>query len=207
MKLFVEGGGDSQALRAACREGFTKFITAAGVIKRPRVVACGSREDAFDSYCTAVKLGEPAMLLVDSEAPVAQSCQQEDSARWQPWQHLKQRSGDEWDKPAGVADTDCHLMVQCMESWLVADRKTLASFFGHGFKENQLPPDSTAVESISKAALFEGLKRATKDCQGKGQYGKGEHSFKLLGLVNPAVVTAQAPWANRFVGELKKKMA
>ena len=73
VKLYVEGGGDTNALRTACREGFTSFITKAGLVKRPRVVACGSRRDAFESFCTAIAVGEEAMLLVDSEAPVPAS--------------------------------------------------------------------------------------------------------------------------------------
>jgi hypothetical protein len=36
VKLYVEGGGDSAVLRTACREGFTRFITRAGIAKRPR---------------------------------------------------------------------------------------------------------------------------------------------------------------------------
>ena len=66
VELYVEGGGDSAALRTACRQGFTQFITNAGIGQRPRVVACGSRRDAYDSYCTAVANGEDAVLLVDS---------------------------------------------------------------------------------------------------------------------------------------------
>jgi len=34
------------------------------------VVACGSRQMAYEDYCVAVRNGQPAMLLVDSEAPV-----------------------------------------------------------------------------------------------------------------------------------------
>jgi len=59
-------------LRTACREGFTNFITKAGIQRRPRVVACGGRRDAYESFCTAVAQGEAAMLLVDSEAAVAE---------------------------------------------------------------------------------------------------------------------------------------
>jgi len=207
LKLYVEGGGDSAALKAACRQGFTQFITNAGIGQRPRVVACGSRGDAYDSYRTAIANGEDAILLVDSEAPVAQQHQQgQDSSEWQPWQHLKQRPGDVWDKPQGVPDTDCHLMVQCMESWLIADPVTLKAFFGQGFRENQLPVTANSVESVGKQQVYSALAKATKVCKTKAQYGKGEHSFKLLGKIDPAKVTAASPWASRFVSELKKKM-
>jgi hypothetical protein len=206
VKLYVEGGGDSAALKTACRQGFTQFITNAGIGQRPRVVACGSRRDAHDSYCTAIADGEDAVLLVDSEAPVANQYQQGRDAEWQPWQHLKQRPGDGWYKPEGAPDTDCHLMVQCMESWLIADPAALKAFFGQGFRENKLPATASSVEQVATAQLYSALANATKDCKTMAQYGKGEHSFKLLGKIDAAKVTAACPWASRFVSELKKKM-
>lgn len=208
MKLYVEGGGDSNALRTACREGFTTFITKAGIKKRPRVVACGSRAEAFDSFCTAVASGDEALLLVDSEAALAGVCQQpaEVSAEWKPWLHLKQRSGDGWDKPAAAADSDCHLMVECMESWFLADHTALASFFGQGFRANDLPAAAKPIESVPKADVYRALERATRDCKKKSSYGKGEHSFKLLAVIDPARVTAASPWARRFVEALGEKM-
>lgn len=206
VKLYVEGGGDTNALRTACREGFTTFLTQAGLRKRPRVVACGSRQNAFESYCTAIANGEDAVLLIDSEAAVDVVCEQGPPASWRPWQHLKQRPGDGWDKPMAAADTDCHLMVQCMESWFLADRQTLQSFFGHGFNANQLPAAASAMETIPKAQVYQALANATTCCKTKAPYGKGEHSFKLLAKINPVVVKNASPWARRFVDELLKKM-
>ena len=208
VKIYVEGGGDAAALKTACRQGFTMFLEAAGLKGHmPRVVACGGRQDAFESYCTAVQSGDDAVLLVDSEAPVlAQHQEGAESATWQPWGHLKQRQGDGWDKPADVADTDCHLMVQCMESWFLADKATLKKFFGQGFKERSLPAAGNAVETVSKEFVYQSLANATKDCKTKAQYGKGEHSFKLLALVDPAAVTAASPWAARLVAQMRIKM-
>ena len=97
-------------------------------------------------------------------------------------------------------------MVQCMESWLIADRPTLRAFFGQDFKENQLPAATNPIEEVAKSQVYSSLANATKDCKTKAQYGKGEHSFKLLAEVNPASVTSASPWAKRFVDELKKKM-
>lgn len=206
VRLYVEGGGDTAALKAACREGFTTFITQAGIEKRPRVVACGSRQNAFESYCTAIANGKDAVLLVDSEATVAAQYQQGQPDSWQPWQHLRERQGDGWDKPAGVADTDCHLMVQCMESWFLADRATLKTFFGQGFKENQLPSAANVVESMAKEQVYSSLANASNDCKTKVPYRKGEHSFRLLARIDPAKIAAASPWAKRFIDELKTKM-
>jgi hypothetical protein len=204
VKLYVEGGGDASSLKTACREGFTDFITKAGVTKRPRIVACGSRRDAYDSYCTAIKQGEEAVLLVDSEDPVVAAHQAGDPDKWLPWAHLLQR--DEWEKPQGSSDVDCHLMVQIMESWLLADRVALKKFFGQGFNANALPASQNATEGVAKLTVYNALKIATKACKTKASYGKGEHSFKLLTKIDPACVTAASPWAKRFVDELKKKM-
>lgn len=206
VKLYVEGGGDAAALKTSCRQGFTEFITKAGVKNRPRVVACGSRQDAYDSFCIAIANGEKAMLLVDSEAAVSDGSQNGAPENRSPWAHLKQRSGDDWDKPNKAQDRDCHLMVQVMESWFLADRDSLKSFFNQGFQENQLPAATRPIESVSKSDVYSGLRNATADCKTKATYGKGEHSFKLLALIDPNKVANASPWANRFINELKKKM-
>jgi hypothetical protein len=202
VKLFVEGGGDSKTLRTECREGFAAFLRKAGCGAMPRIVASGSRGSAYGDFCTAVSNGQPALLLIDSEAPV----DEQHSRSWKPWAHLAQRQGDEWPKPKGAEDKDCHLMVQCMESWLLADRQTLETFFGQGFKANALPAQSRPIEGIDKATLYSALKTASADCKTKASYGKGEHSFKLLVLTDPQKVTAASPWAARFVAEVKARM-
>ena len=213
MKLYVEGGGDTALLKSACREGFTKFLGKAGLAGRmPRIVACGSRADAYDSFCTALRSGEAAMLLVDSEAPVlpaaqlGDAAQPNDRAQWQPWLHLKQRQGDEWDQPHGSDDLQCHLMVQCMEAWILADRETLKAFFGQGFKDRSLPAPAHRVEGIGKQQIYDALAKASRDCKTKSSYGKGEHSFKLLAMINPAKVSEASPWAQRLIETLQARM-
>jgi hypothetical protein len=117
-KLYVEGGGQSKALKTACRSGFSRFLEKTGLTGRmPRIVACGSRQNAYDSFCTALQNGESALLLIDSEAEISQRYQQDIPDRWLPWHHLKSRQGDGWNKPDAAGNADCHLMVQCMEAW------------------------------------------------------------------------------------------
>lgn len=196
-KLFVEGGGDSQSLRAACRNGFTEFLKKAGLTGyMPRVIPCGSRKAAYDDFCTAFTAGERAFLLVDSEDLVSEEHTQN------PWQHLAVRLGDQWTQPSGSNNERCHLMVVCMESWFLADRQILANFFGRGFLANALPAPDRAIESIPKRQIYDALARATAQC--KASYGKGRHSFKLLALAHPDAVCIASPWAKRFVDELKK---
>lgn len=199
LHLYVEGGGDSKALHTRCREGFRRFLEQAGLRgKMPRIVACGSRNNAYSDFQTALNQGKRAMLLVDSEAPVI--AEHKDK----PWAHLTSR--DQWVAPVGATDTQCHLMVQVMESWFMADRAALQAFFGQGFQVAALPAEARAIETIAKDEVYQSLAIATKDCKTKAQYGKGEHSFALLARVEPARVTAASPWASRFVDSLKQAM-
>jgi hypothetical protein len=205
--LFVEGGGKSNDLKTECRHGFSVFLKKAGLKgKMPRIVACGGREQAFDRFSTAIKNGESALLLVDSESAIAAGCEQGASETWKPWIHLKNRQGDNWQKPDNAADNDCHLMVQCMESWFIADRETLKIFFGNGFNENALPSIQNSIELIEKTQVYKSLAGATKNCDPKTSYGKGDHSFKILALIDPVKVTAASPWAQRFLTMTKDKM-
>lgn len=206
VRLYVEGGGEAAALRAACREGFTTFITQAGIKNRPRIVACGTRRNAYDSFCTAIANGEDAILIVDSEDVLGAQHQSGAPDKWHPWAHLKARIGDKWDKPAHALDTQCHLMVQVMENWFLADRDAIKKFFGQGFKENALPPVAGSIEEIPKQQVYDALARATKGCKTKASYSKGEHSFKLLARIDASKVVRVSPWAKRFVDELRKKM-
>jgi hypothetical protein len=100
----------------------------------------------------------------------------------------------------GARDDQCHLMVQCMESWFLADREALARYFGPGFR-NQALPMNPQVESIPKTDVLDGLDRAARGTS-RGRYAKGEHGFGILAEVDPSKVRAAAPWADRFVSAL-----
>jgi len=202
VKIYVEGGGDAKSLKIRCREGFRTFFEKAGLKgKMPRVVPCGSRNDAFDSFCTAIKNKQAALLLVDSEDAVSEEHQTGEPEEWKPWGHLKAR--DNWDQPDGSDDLDAHLMVVCMEAWLLADRDTLKKFFGQSFRENSLPKRERLTESIPKTELYNSLAKATKDCQ-KGPYGKGNHSFDILSEIDANTVLNRSPWAKRLVENLNR---
>ncbi|HSA32167.1 MAG TPA: DUF4276 family protein [bacterium] len=195
VRLFVEGGGESEFLHAQCREAFSIFLKKAGFEGRmPRLVACGDRGTAFDKFRTAVISGEDAFLLVDSEASVGASVKKS-------WIHLKGR--ENWSKPKGATDDMCHLMVQCIEAWFLADKQVLTNFFGQGFNPNALPKNAD-IEQIAKDDVYRGLERASAHCKTKAPYGKGEHSFKILAKIDPTKVRTASPWADRFLVELGK---
>lgn len=198
-KLFVEGGGNhNDALKSECRRAFTALLERAGFDVRPHIVACGGRQNAFAQFCTAIRGGEDsAVLLVDSEAPVAHG---------DPWQHVAQRPGDKWVKPAGATEDQLHLMVQCMEAWFLADRQALGRFFGQGFNENALPAATRTAEDVDKVELYHKLEQATRTTKTKGTYQKGQHAFKLLAKLDPNLVRKSSRWAERFFATLDRLM-
>ena len=57
------------------------------------------------------------------------------------------------------------------------------------------------IDNIPKADLFSGLRRATKDCQ-KGEYSKGEHSFMILGRIDPGKVRAASDYCAQLLDDL-----
>jgi len=194
--IYVEGGGDTSALRGKCRRAFSSFLEKAGFVgKMPKIVACGSRNAAFDSFCIAKRQGNNALLLIDSEAPVQ-------SISVNPWEHLKNR--DDWDRPQNATEDDCHLMVQVTETWFFADVSALEQYFGNGFNANALPK-RTNIEEIPKHDIESALNDATKNTK-KKDYSKGRDSFEILANIDPAKVTQKSPWANRFVVMLSESV-
>ena len=157
----------------------------------PKIIASGSRDEAYGDFKAAhAQRSDTAMLLVDAEEEVTASS---------AWAHL--RSRDNWRRPTGATNHQCHLMVQVMESWFLADREALASFYQQRFRPNALPGNPRQVEQISKKAVEDGLDRATR-ATAKGSYHKGRHSFEILASLDPAKVTAASPYARRFVQTL-----
>lgn len=195
IRVYVEGGGDSELLKRQCRAGFREFFKKAGLKGcMPKVIPCGSREKTYDRFCTAIKAAKDdsfIVLLVDSEAVVAVG----DS----PWEHLKK--SDKWTQPPAAADNSAQLMVQCMEAWFVADRQSLGVYFGEDFKAAALP--ARDVEAIAKDDLLRTLKQASSSCS-KGAYRKGRHSFELLECLDPSKVMESSPHARRLIDTLRR---
>lgn len=199
VKVYVEGGAfatpKSHLQKTECRKAFSRFFEEAGLAgKMPGVVVCGSRNNAYNKFCDAVSKDSDVfpILLVDSEAPVAGGSG--------AWTHLKHR--DNWDKPANAADDHAHIMVQVMESWLVADPDNLARFYKQGFNAAALPKTANGnIESVSKEDIYDKLEKATKQTQ-SGAYNKGKHSFKLLETTNPELVKKASPFADKLIETL-----
>ncbi|MBD2294955.1 DUF4276 family protein [Anabaena sphaerica FACHB-251] len=200
IRIYIEGGGDSTRTLSALRAGFSKFFkklldTVISENFTLNITMCGKRNDAFRDFKIALKSHSDAfnILLVDAEAPVTKDS---------PWEHLKLR--DNWDKPAGVDDDNCHLMVQTMEAWFIADIATLKEFYGQGFKENGIPKTNN-VETIPK----DNLERILKTSSGKttkGEYHKIKHASKLLELLDVTKVRQSSPYCDRLFNTLKSRI-
>ncbi len=188
--VYVEGGGNNKDTSTRCRQGFSEYCkNVAPLHPRPRIVACGGRQQAFDRFNTEVvrnKEGDLCILLVDSEGPV--------EATMNSIAHLQAHDGCR----LPVSETlKIFLMVQAMEAWFLADRNALATYYGAGFRRENLPGDERRIEEISKNDLEPSLVSATRDTQ-KGRYHKTRHGFALLGLIDPLKVQTGSPYAQAF---------
>ncbi len=197
IRIYVEGGGDQRSGKASVQEGFSKFLSSLKEMAREHhirwyVVACGSRQSTFNAFDIALRQHPDAfnVLLVDAEGPVTQSA----------WEHLEDR--DHW-PIRGIPDDHCHLMVQVMEAWAVADLETLRRFYGQGFNQNSIPGQED-VELIAKADLERALIQATRNTQ-KGEYHKIRHGPKILALVDVNKIRNRARHCDRMFTTLVTK--
>lgn len=191
IRIYVEGGGDQADGKRLLRIGFAQFFKNAGA-KNIKVIPCGGRDQAFDHFKTALK-DHPTtlnLLLVDAEAAVDEL----DT----PWNHLHKR--DNWQRPSAAKEDQCHLMVQTMEAWFLADKQALQQFYGKAFNANALSRHQN-VEEIAKTQLELSLVVATK-LTSKGEYHKIHHAAELLKLIEPAKVRNASRHFDRLISKL-----
>ena len=198
IRIYVEGGGDGKDTKSLVRKGFSIFLNELKSIARGKnigwiIIACGPRGEAKNNFFTALKshLDSFNVLLVDSESPVKDI----------PWKHLKNL--DRWDLDESHND-NCHLMVQFMESWLIADVEALKKFYGQGFRKNDIPKTQN-VELISKQIVESSLVKATS-MTSKGKYHKIRHGPKILELLKTSIIRSKASHCDRLFTTLAKKM-
>ena len=191
--VYVEGGGRGR-MATDCRRGFSEFFRKAGLEGHmPSIVSCGSRGNAFARFCIVMSDAEPdeiPLLLVDSEGPVR--------PRRSVWQHLGS-SPDRWERPQRCEDEQAHLMVQCMESWFLADASTLESYFGAG---SRLSPVRNDIEGIFKEDVLSRLGSVSRGSR-KCVYHKSRHSFDILARIDPENVIRRSHFAKRLIDTLK----
>lgn len=197
--IYVEGGGDSTKTWTVIRRGFSIFLKDLREIADKRkigfhIIPCGPRGAAKNDFFTALESNPNAfnVLLVDSESPVDK----------EPWKHLLDQDGWKLDE---IHNEQCHLMVQLMESWLIADIDALKRFYGKDFKVKVIPRNPH-VEEIPKHDVETSLKKATGKTQ-IGEYHKIHHGPKILELLDVSRVRKAAPHCNRLFETLSEKMS
>ncbi|HTU18222.1 MAG TPA: DUF4276 family protein [Gemmataceae bacterium] len=184
--IYLEGGGDSRDLQSRCQMGFRKLLERCGYMGRmPKLVACGGRSAAFDDFKIAsasAQKGDFVALWIDSEDPVADL--------EATWAHLKARTDDNWDRPNGATNEQVLFMTTCMETWIVADRATLAKHYGAKLQKSALPALHN-LEGRPRDVIQNALIHATRNCS--NGYRKGKRSFEVLGKLDPATLNKYLP--------------
>jgi len=230
IRIYIEGIGDSdetaplpsarpgfrsrirsgKETTAGLRPGFRKFfqelfdIADSKGIKITSIL-CGSRRDAYEDFKMALESHPDAfnILLVDSESPVCET----DT----PWEHLRKRKEDQpWILDSvDLDEACCHLMVQTMEAWFIADIDALTAFYEEGFREEKIQrgmEQYQSVEQVSKDTIDVWLKAATRHTS-KGKYKKAIHAPEILKLLNVARVRQASPNCDRLFTTLTQIMA
>lgn len=188
--IYMEGGGDGSNTRDSLRRGMDEFLNpikeaARNKSWRWKLVPCGSRSAAFKKFKNAAlqDAAKVIILLVDAEDPVKTSVRE----------HLKSR--DRWELDF-TADDKVHLMIQTMETWIVADIAALTDYYGQNFQQSALPLTSE-LEAISKSEITRALKLATKATQ-KGEYHKIRHASGLLKRIDSSKVRQRCQGCERL---------
>ena len=193
--IYMEGGGKGKG-NATLRLGMDAFLQPLKNAAREKelgwkLVCCGPRDEAFRRFQNAVNNGddEVNVLLVDAEGPVNQA----------PRRHLRDRDG--WDLSFTCEDT-VHLMVQTMETWIVADPAALSKYYRQGFRANKLPK-ATNLETVPKAAVESSLREATEETQ-KECYQKIKHASDLLKRIDVERVKDRCSHCRRLFDKLRR---
>jgi hypothetical protein len=185
-RIYFEG---DPTLREGFRVFFGELATALG--RQPSLIAGDGREMAIADFLTALKKHPGAfnILLIDSEGP-------DDGRLFESIcrpQRVDLRSKDRvfW-------------MVQCMETWFLADVEALRRYYGKEFRESAMPRNPK-VEEIPKKDVFEALKAATRTS--KNPYDdrtKSKHAPRLLKLIDPALVKQASAHCRRLFESVPK---
>jgi hypothetical protein len=185
LRIYFEGDDD-------LRPGFGKFlkeIKEAAHRKRWEFAVVATNGTPAKEYLIALQTHRRAwnVLLLDSDEAVGSSLVK-----------LLRKKGLEGCDPKRV-----FWMVQVMESWFLADIDALKRFYHDGFRESALK-GNPRVEEIPKVDVLSRLKKATSGTK-SGKYQKS-HAFRLIEMIDPALVRKAAPSCERMFRVLLAKL-
>ena len=200
--IYLEGGAkgpDSKYLTIACQQAFHKLLHRMGFTgRKPKLVACGGRGTVFDRFRTAHTAGtcDYVAMWIDSEEPMADL--------GEAWKHLANvTTVSPWTQPDGANDDQVLFMTTCMETCIVADRKTLHAYYEPSLQESALP-SLNQLEQRDRHDVLGKLMDSTRKC--KNAYTKGKQSYLILGELDPDVLKKHLPSFVRVQKILDEKL-
>lgn len=207
--IYVEGGGDTAEQKKELRTGLDALL---GSQKRAaqekrlgwKTIPCGGRQQTYEAFVNERRFGDTetlCVLLVDSEDPIASETKGKSEVNAQVRKRHLEKHEPSWDLSA-VSEDHVHLMVQCMEAWIVADSDALARYYGQHFRAASLP-NRANLEEVLKGRIYDALNEATRNTQ-KGPYAKIKHASKLLAIVSPDKVAARCQRFKTFTAWLSR---
>lgn len=201
--IYIEGGARNQdrAASQALRRGFSMFLTKlCSEIRTNNIklhpVIVGSTELTCKIFTQKTENSPEKffILLVDSDAFVDRSENSKTFLQNNP-KLVKYNLRN-------IEENQCHLMVQVMETWFLADVESLKKHFGKDFKKNKLRKTEN-VEEISKDDVLNSIEEATKTRK-TGGYHKLNDGAKLLEKINPQEVIKNAPHCEKLFQAIKE---
>ncbi len=152
--VYIEGeGGGSRSgerhyLDGEFRKSWRSFLDPlAGTAERGgatfKVVAGHGRGQCYGLFAKPMHSDRDALrlLVVDAEGPVADV--------GKPWDSLP------WKTPPGLSERHCYVIVQCVETWLIADLEAIARYYNRSrecFDKSKIPAWRD-LEHISKVKV------------------------------------------------------
>ena len=101
-----------------------------------------------------------------------------------------------------MRDSTVQLMVQTMETWIVADPAALVAYFGQNFAHNSLPGPDADLEAMDRVQVAQLLKDSTKRTS-KREYKKIRDGSALLARIDPETVQGRCPSCMRLFDTLR----
>lgn len=196
IQIYIEGDTSKKGKNSAISltKGFHYFFNdlqekakKKNILIRP--ILCGSTDLTFRIFQGANRNSNNAFLcfLVDSDKPL----EDKDTPK------IFLQREKKWNLK-NINENQCHLMVQIMESWFLADVETLKTFYSQKFNSSAIPKTKD-VEKIHKTNVESSLDKATKKTQ-KGIYceNKLRHSAELLIKIDVIKIRQRAKHCERL---------